>query len=215
MVCHISSRGNRQHHVFLDDRDRASFMQALGTTLTRMEWRLLAYCLMGNHYHLLLELTDANLADGMQALNGTYARRFNDRYETTGHVFEKRYFADDVRGEAHLLSVVAYIARNPVRAGLCRSVFDWRWSSAAASVREAVPAPILSLPRLWELIGETDDSARESLRRLFDVVPKEGEEVREAVRRQLVLAHRFDGLTLRQLSDALQVNTRTLRKLME
>ncbi|MDX6534236.1 MAG: REP-associated tyrosine transposase [Gaiellales bacterium] len=213
MVCHVASRGNRKHVVFVDDRDRLNFMDVLGTVVERMDWHVLAYCLMDNHYHLLVELSDGNLADGMHLLNGTYARWFNERHGVVGHLFEKRYWSDTVSGEDHLLSVVAYIARNPVRAGVSQTVFEWPWSSAAASVGDAPAPPALACRRLWELVAESPDAARMQLTQLLDA-PIPGEEVREAVRRQLLSAHRSGGLTIRELSDALRVSAGTVLKLM-
>ena len=92
-----------------------------------------AYCLMENHYHLLVETPRANLDDAMQRLNGTYAMRFNRHHERTGHVFQGRYGAKLITDDDYALTVVRYIAANPVQAGLCAVPEDWRWSSYAAT----------------------------------------------------------------------------------
>ena len=92
-----------------------------------------AYCLMENHYHLLVETPRANLDDAMQRLNGTYAMRFNRHHERTGHVFQGRYGAKLITDDDYALTVVRYIAANPVQAGLCAAPEEWPWSSYAAT----------------------------------------------------------------------------------
>jgi len=214
MLSHVVSRGNRKQAIVLDDRDRSAFIDLLAKVVEDMEWELLAYTLMGNHFHLVLELSRPNLTEGMHLLNSTYAHRFNDRHEVVGHLFEKRYRSDDVVGEAHFLSVIAYVARNPVAANLCRAASDWRWSSAAAAVGDRPPPRFLSVERLWQLVGPTQEAARATLRRLFERPGRQGDEIREAIRSQLLLALRDDGLTLRQLADALRISPNTVAKLL-
>jgi REP element-mobilizing transposase RayT len=103
-----------------------------------------AYCLMPNHYHLLVETPRANLDDAMQRLNGTYAMRFNRHHERTGHVFQGRYGSKLISDDAYALTVVQYIAANPVRAGLCRRPEEWRWSSYAATAGFVASQPFLT-----------------------------------------------------------------------
>ena len=95
---------------------------------------------MDNHVHLLLETSQPNLAVGMQRLHGRYGRRFNDRHDHSGHVFQGRYGAAPVESEAHLVTAAAYIAANPVEAGACARAEQWPWSSHAAAVTGMAPA---------------------------------------------------------------------------
>jgi REP element-mobilizing transposase RayT len=120
--------------IFLDDGDRECFLSILESTVERHRWECHAYCLMGNHFHLVVRTPDANVADGMCRLNGGYARSFNKRHGRSGHLFARRYHAELVQTDGHLLEVVRYVALNPVRAGLCTRPEEWRWSSYGALV---------------------------------------------------------------------------------
>ena len=136
---HVTARGNERGDVFRDDVDRREFLSVLGRTATIYGWRLHAYVLMGNHYHLLVETPEPTLSRGMRDLNGVTTQRFNRRHGRTGHLFEGRFKAILVEREAHLLEVVRYVVLNPVRAGLARSAAAWPWSSykATAGLAEA------------------------------------------------------------------------------
>lgn len=126
---HVTSRGNAQADIFLCDEDRARFVQLLGDEVGQQQWICYAWCLMDNHYHFLVETTDANLSRGMQRLNGRYTQAFNRRHGRVGHVFQGRYKAILVEKEAHLFELCRYIVLNPVRAGMVGEADQWRWSS--------------------------------------------------------------------------------------
>ncbi len=130
---HVTSRGDRQEDIYLDDIDRAAFLDILGKVCERFNWVVHAYCLMSNHYHLLIETPDANLAQGMRQLNGVFTQRFNRRHERVGHVFQGRYKAILVQKEAYLLELARYIVLNPVRVQMVRTAKDWPWSSYRAT----------------------------------------------------------------------------------
>jgi REP element-mobilizing transposase RayT len=134
-VYHVTVRGNDRQRIFSNDGERRRFMALLAEVKGRCAWQLLAYCLMSNHYHLLLKTPNANLAEGMHRLNGVYAQAFNRWHRRTGHLFQSRYGARLVDTDGHLLSTIRYIARNPVRAGLCADPAEWPWSSHRALVR--------------------------------------------------------------------------------
>lgn len=128
-IHHVYARGNRQQAVYLDDEDRLTYLRMLGRTVLEWRWRCLAFCLMSNHLHLLIETPEPNLGDGMQQLHGTYARAFNDRHDRTGHLFQGRYGSKTIRTDHQLCAVVRYLALNPVAAGLCSAPERWAWSS--------------------------------------------------------------------------------------
>jgi putative transposase len=130
-VHHVYSRGDGRRAIFLDARDHRTFLAMLGKVARRCQWRCLAFCLMGNHYHLLVETPVPNLSDGMQRLLGPYAQLFNKRHESVGHVYQGRFGSRRIRDEVHLITTFRYIARNPVEAGLCAAEHEWRWSSEA------------------------------------------------------------------------------------
>jgi REP element-mobilizing transposase RayT len=136
---HVTSRGNARQDIFLADSDREVFLEVLGDVVQRYGWTCHAYCLMTNHYHLLLETPEANLSRGMRHLNGVYTQAFNRRHGRSGHVLQGRFKAIVVEKETHLLELARYVALNPVRAGAVRSARDWPWSSyrATAGMEEA------------------------------------------------------------------------------
>jgi REP element-mobilizing transposase RayT len=104
-------------------------MQMLSRIARELNWTIDAYCLMTNHYHLVLESDTRAVSFGMQRLNAGYAQWFNRRHALSGHLFRHRFYAGVVSGEAHLLELLRYIALNPVRGGLCTSPESWEWSS--------------------------------------------------------------------------------------
>jgi len=130
---HITSRGNTRESIFLDDKDRTRFLVILSDAVKRYGWICHAYCLMSNHYHLLIETPDANLSRGMQFLNGIYTQWFNHRHQRVGHLLQGRFKGILVEKESHLLELARYIVLNPVRAKMVRSVRDWPWSSYRAT----------------------------------------------------------------------------------
>jgi REP element-mobilizing transposase RayT len=137
---HVTSRTWDRSPMFRDDEHRLEFLDRLSLTVDRFAWRCLAYCLMGNHFHLLISTPLANLSRGMQQLNSGYAQWFNRQGVRKGPVLEDRFHGALIQREPHLLEVFRYIALNPVRAGLCRSPHRYVWSSHAA-VAGYAPVP--------------------------------------------------------------------------
>lgn len=131
-VYHVTSRGNRRERIFVDDHDRRALLEILGRALLRCDAAALAYCLMNNHYHLVLQTRRANLSRLMRLVNGAYAQGFNQRHGLVGHLFQGRFHAVHVDRDAYLLEVCRYTDLNPVRAGLVDSADDWEWSSCRA-----------------------------------------------------------------------------------
>lgn len=130
---HITDRGNRKGDIFLDDRDRNIFLEKLATVITHHNWICHAYCLMCNHYHLLIETNEANLSDGMRDLNKDYSQTFNRLHDTVGHLLQGRFKSFVIEKESYLLEVARYTVLNAVRAGLVYHPADWQWSSYAAT----------------------------------------------------------------------------------
>lgn len=126
---HITSRGDGRDDIYIDDKDRSSFLVVLAQVCDRFNWVCHSYCLMGNHYHLLIETPESNLSQGMRQLNGVYTQRFNRNHNRVGHVFQGRYKAILVQKDSYLLELSRYIVLNPVRAEMVRSAKDWPWSS--------------------------------------------------------------------------------------
>ena len=131
---HITSRGDRQKAIYLDDHDREGWLSVLARVCRRFNFIVHAYCQMTNHYHVMLETVEGNLAQGMRQLNGIYSQDFNRRHHLVGHVFQGRYKAILVQKECYLLELARYIVLNPVRAGMVNRAEEWPWSSHAAFV---------------------------------------------------------------------------------
>jgi putative transposase len=156
---HVTTRGNRRQPIVLEDRDCEFFLFLLGNVVEQLGWKVHSYCLMTNHYHLLIETPNADISVGMQLLNGQYAQAFNRRHAYEGHLFERRFAAEVVESEWHLLEVVRYIVLNPVRAGLCRHPAEWRWSSYRATANRASRPKFLSV----ELLGMFGSSREQAI----------------------------------------------------
>ena len=132
-IYHVTSRGNARADIFLGDVDRDVFLSILADTAARHNWFCHAYCLMGNHYHLLIETPDPNLSLGMRQLNGVYTQAFNRQHQRCGHVFQGRYKAILVEKDTHLLQLCRYVVLNPVAAEMVSLPEQWVWSSYLAT----------------------------------------------------------------------------------
>jgi putative transposase len=169
-VYHVFARGNAQQDIYLDDADRWRYVSILSDVVARQRWRCLAYCLMPNHVHLLLETQHANLGAGMQRLHGRYGQRFNSRHERCGHVFQGRYGAVPIRSDAQLWTAARYIALNPVVAGLCERPDRWRWSSHAPALGGRSPG-WLDVARLLWYFGAAGGESRGRYAHFVDSAP--------------------------------------------
>jgi REP element-mobilizing transposase RayT len=129
---HILSRGNEQGDIFYDTTDRKRFLDTIGELSERFAVHIYAYVLMNNHYHLLLKTRRANLSKAMQWFGTTYTRRFNNRHNRSGHLFQGRFKSIIVENDAYLMQLSCYIHRNPLRAGIVKRLADYRWSSYLA-----------------------------------------------------------------------------------
>jgi REP element-mobilizing transposase RayT len=129
---HVTARGVARSEIFLDARDYRAFLALFGDSVERFAWKALAFCLMPNHYHLVVSAPRRQLSAGMHRLNCLYAMRFNKRYRRPGHLFQNRFDARLVEGDRHARLVCRYVVDNPVRAGLCSKREDWPWSRLAA-----------------------------------------------------------------------------------
>ncbi len=141
---HVTSRGNERKLVFKDDTDRNIFLDTLHKVNKRYNWLCHAYCLMNNHYHLVIETSDGNLSKGMRQLNGVYTQLFNKRHKRVGHIFQGRYKAILIQKESHVLEVCRYVVLNPVRAKTVTGAKEWRCSSYRATYGIDKPHPCLT-----------------------------------------------------------------------
>ena len=156
---HITSRGNSRGRIFLSDHDKNTFLDTLHLVIKRYGWKCYAYCLMDNHYHLLIETPAPNLSLGMRLLNGSYTQCFNIQNKRTGHVFQGRFKAFVVEKQNYLMALSAYIVLNPVRAKIFRQPNDWQWSSYSATVGKVSAPEWLDTSYIMEQFGDTKKEA--------------------------------------------------------
>lgn len=134
---HVTARGDRRENIFDDDDDRRMFLATLAQVIQQHHWLCYAWCLMDNHYHLLIQTPDSNLSKGMRQLNGIYTQASNRRHRRVGHLFQGRFKAILVDQDAYLLELSRYIVLNPVRARMVKRVAQWKWSSYQESMGAA------------------------------------------------------------------------------
>lgn len=133
-VYHVTARGDRRKAIFVDDADRQRFLELLAQATDRFEATVMAYCLMGNHYHLVVHTHQANLSRLMRHVNAVYSQAFNRRHGVVGHLFQGRFKAIIVDRDAYLLELCRYVELNPVRAAMVETAANWKWSSYRAHV---------------------------------------------------------------------------------
>ena len=167
-IYHVTARGNRRQPLFLDDRDHELFLGMLSTLGVRRRWRCHGYCLMPNHYHVVIETPDADLSPGMQYLNGVYADHFNFFHGTDGHLFQGRFHAVLVESDPHLAELSRYLALNPVRAGLAATARDWRWSSYPAIAAGRRSPGFVDAQGILGLFGRDPERARRAFVRFVE-----------------------------------------------
>jgi putative transposase len=154
LTYHVTARGTGRMPIYRDDQDRLTFLERLAEVVEDCHLKCHAYCLMTNHYHLVVRTLDANLSRALQRLNGPYAQWWNGRHERAGHVFQGRFGAQVIQDDAYLLTACRYVVLNPVRAGLVGGPGDWRWSSyRATAALSAVPC-FLSPDALWQSLSD-------------------------------------------------------------
>lgn len=167
-VYHVTSRGNAKSDIYLDDADRELFLGVLEYVVDRFGWKCHAYCLMTNHYHLMIETPQPNLSRGMSQLNGMFTQRFNRRHGRVGHVFQGRFKSIIVDRDAYLLELSRYIVRNPIAANMVKNIKDWPWSSYRATCG-LIPAPsFLHSDWLLSQFGNSEAQAQQSFKRFVD-----------------------------------------------
>jgi REP element-mobilizing transposase RayT len=152
-IYHLGSRGTNKEAIFFDDRSRGVFLRQLERAAARQEWIVLAYCLMTNHYHLVLKVPLGGLSKGMQQLNSGFSLYTNRRFGRTMHLFRQRFFSEYVESEEHLLEASRYTVLNPCRAGICVSPAEWPWSSYRSCAGLDFPPPFLAVDELLRIFG--------------------------------------------------------------
>lgn len=196
-VYHVTSRGDRREPIFEDDVDRETLLATVAQAMERFDVEVLAYCLMGNHYHFVLHTRQANLSLLMRHVNGVYTQSFNRRHGKVGHLFQGRFKAILVDRDAYLIQLCPYVELNPVRAGMVAEPAAWPWSSYRAHTGQAEPPPWLDTAGLHGYLLQrptlTPADHRRAAKRYAQIVADaDGAELwSDALRQQIYLdAHR-------------------------
>lgn len=184
---HITTRGNARSTIFFNYQDREDFLSILESVVKRYNVICHAYCLMDNHYHLMLETPDANLSMAMRQLNGIYTQKHNRRHQKSGHIFQGRFKAILVEKESYLLELCRYVVLNPVRAGIVEEITNWPWSSYGATAGLQPVPPCLSVDWILALFSSDRTLAQER----FQVFIRDGLPAfpRHRIRRSIFLGN--------------------------
>jgi putative transposase len=164
-VYHVTARGNAQADIFLSDSDCQVFLDILADVIEKYSWLCHAYCLLDNHYHLIIETPDPNLSLGMRQLNGVYTQAFNRAHQRVGHVFQGRFKAILVEKGSHLLELCRYVVLNPVRAGMVTQPGNWRWSSYKVTAYGGKVPEVLTIDWVLGQFAERKVAARQQYRK--------------------------------------------------
>jgi REP-associated tyrosine transposase len=159
-IYHVIPVGSNKGPIVWDGRDFESLLEEMAKAAVRYGWEVFAWCVMTNHYHLVLRTPSAGFSPGFQRLNGNHSRRTNRRHSRESHLFKNRPFAKQVESDAHLVTAILYALRNPVAAGVCRRASDWPYSSYRATAGIAEAPPWLNVEALHELFGGPAEFAR-------------------------------------------------------
>ena len=167
-VYHITSRGNDRKPLFLDDKDRKAFLDILAKCCNLFNWLCHAYCLMGDHYHIVIETVEATLSRGMKHLNGVYTQKFNWNHHKVGHILQGRFKAILIEKESHLLEACRYVVLNPVRAKMTKKPEAWPWSSYLGTCGLCAPANCLSTDWLLQQFSDARRTAQRNYEKFVE-----------------------------------------------
>ena len=166
VLYHTVSKGNNGGPIARDADDRTSIRSELAAAATRYRWRVLAWCILGTHYHVVMQAPEGGFSEGFREINGNHSRRTNRRHLQVDHLFKNRPFAVEIQSEAHLVAASLYVARNPVAARLCEDAAAWAHSSYRATVGLEPAPPWLAVDRVLGMFGRTPEEARLEFARL-------------------------------------------------
>jgi len=163
-IYHVTSRGNARQDIFVTDQDRYRFLTLLEEVVARFNWLCHAYCLMANHYHLLVETVEGNLSQGMRHLNGVYSQGFNYSHARVGHVFQGRFKSITIDRDNYLLEACRYVVLNPVRAAIVEDPRRYRWSSYKGTAGFEMPPSFLTVDWLLRQFSNHRQEAQKRYR---------------------------------------------------
>ncbi|MEW5919664.1 MAG: transposase [Bacillota bacterium] len=161
-IYHIIVRGTNRQEIFHDDHDRIRYLETLKRFKINDAYKVLGWCLMSNHIHLLLQESKEDIADIMKRIGVSFVWYYNRKYNTIGHLFQDRYKSEAVERDAYLLAVIRYIHQNPVKAGIVKRPADWKWSSCPGYYGDNVyPPELLDSDLILGMFSKTGTTAIE------------------------------------------------------
>lgn len=170
-IYHVIARGNNKEFIFRESIDKGYLVKQLKECSLSMGCRVYGYVLMGNHYHMILQTLDKKLQEIMHQINNKYSKFFNGKYKRVGHVFQGRYKAVPVQDERYMLKLLRYVHQNPVRAGICMKVEDYKWSSDIY-YRKNIKG-VVNTRVVYEMLDKRIDSAIEKYKEFMDELETE------------------------------------------
>ncbi len=163
-VYHVTTHGDGDRMVFEEPSEKSRLLYLLAYTAKELDWDMYAWCVMGNHYHLLLRTPKDNLSEGMHHINMSYGEHYNKARGRHGHVFQDRFFSILITEDSHLLEASRYVVLNPLRAGLVAAPQEWPWSSYNAAVLGASSRVSLGDAELMAMFSQQETESRELYR---------------------------------------------------
>ena len=174
-LVHVVVRAVDRRLIFFDADDFRALERVLGRAVQRFAWSLHAYCVMGNHFHLVVDTPQPELSHGMKLINAVYARRHNARYGRRGHLVEDRFRSWLITSDAHYFRTIRYVVLNPVRAQICQAPHEWPWSTYRATAGMDAPSAFLDVGAVWQRFGTTPGAAQAEFKAFVaDGVPARG-----------------------------------------
>ena len=158
-IYHVMVRGNERKAIFNDEEDKAKFIRILSKTKRKTKFDLYSYCLMNNHFHLVVNEKDESISKIMKIINVSYARYFNKKYDRVGHVFQGRYRSEPIEDDNYLLAVVRYVHNNPIKAKFINNLENYKWSSYNEYVDLSYKKPIIDRTLLFEMFSSNNRNA--------------------------------------------------------
>jgi putative transposase len=204
---HVTAKSPSRRVLFRNASDCERYLELVAREVQERKWRVLTFCLMTNHLHVLLQTPEPDLGIGFKRIHETYATECNQRYDEFGHVFGSRFYSGLVKDDRHVVACLRYIARNPVKAAMCAHPRDWRWSGDGALGGWSPPPAFLDVDAAYQYLGDDTESARRAYIEFVGLSNRDllGRLEREHPDRWILYAVEHHGIPVRELAEFLGI----------